>query len=315
MWEDSTFTIQLTDLIVTDADDPDYPNGFLLVILPGDESVYKRKGNSITPAPNLYGFIEVGVVVSDGSNISDEFKLAILVNPVNDPPQIEIDTTMLPYEPGRDPLPIFETLTLLDVDDDHFIMAEIAFDPSNYSPLNDQCIFPDNMPTLRSVRNTDGRLFLIGYATIGDYLDAIQRIQYNYLVTRDDYGNPAKILTGPRRVYITVFDGQLGGATAQKTITMEIEISLDIPNAFTPNGDRQNDTWHIDLVNADRIDEAIIRVYDKRGALLHEAIGFENEWDGSCNGQTLPVDTYYYTIDLNLSYMKKTYKGAVTILH
>jgi gliding motility-associated-like protein len=91
--------------------------------------------------------------------------------------------------------------------------------------------------------------------------------------------------------------------------------SLDIPNAFIPNGDQQNDTWHINLINPDRIDDALIKVYDKRGMLRYEAIGFENEWDGSSNGQTLPMDTYYYTIDLNVSYMKKTYKGSVTILH
>jgi gliding motility-associated-like protein len=56
-------------------------------------------------------------------------------------------------------------------------------------------------------------------------------------------------------------------------------------------------------------------VYDKRGSLLYQATGFENEWDGISNGQVLPVDTYYYTIDLNLPYMKQTYKGVVSILH
>ncbi|HZI24373.1 MAG TPA: gliding motility-associated C-terminal domain-containing protein, partial [Chryseolinea sp.] len=81
-----------------------------------------------------------------------------------------------------------------------------------------------------------------------------------------------------------------------------------------PNGDQQNDTWHINLLNTDEVNKAMIKVFDKRGVMIHESIGFEKEWDGSSNGQTLPVDTYYYTIDLNLSYMKKTYKGTVAIL-
>src|SRR5690606_3578355 len=148
-----------------------------------------------------------------------------------------------------------------------------------------------------------------------DYLDALRSIQYNYVVTKDSNGDPAPILAGPRTVYLSVFDSQLGRATHRRTISMEIEIGLDIPNAFTPNGDQQNDTWHINILNAANVDKATIRVYDRRGALLYEATGFENEWDGSVNGQTLPLDTYFYTIDLNLSYMKKTYKGAVTILH
>jgi gliding motility-associated-like protein len=313
--EDSTLTITLTDLIVTDADDPNYPAGFLLIVLPND-GVYTRNGNSITPVSNLNGFIDVGIIISDGTNPSEEFKLAILVEPVNDPPEFLLyDTTALAYKPGHDPLPIFETLNLRDVDDDYLILAEIGFEAVNYNPKNDQCIFPSDISPLRSVHDADGRLFLIGYATIDDYLKALRSIQYNYVLTQDDNGNPAEILAGPRKLYLTVSDRHLGNARYQRTITIEIEISLDIPNAFTPNGDQQNDTWHIDLINADRIDDALIKVYDKRGMLLYEAIGFENEWDGSSNGQMLPMDTYYYTIDLNLSYMKKTYKGSVTILH
>ena len=48
--------------------------------------------------------------------------------------------------------------------------------------------------------------------------------------------------------------------------------------------------------------------------LVYEAVGLGNPWDGTYNGERLPVDTYYYTIDLQLSFIKKIYKGAVTIL-
>jgi predicted enzyme involved in methoxymalonyl-ACP biosynthesis len=40
-------------------------------------------------------------------------------------------------------------------------------------------------------------------------------------------------------------------------------------------------------------------------------LGFE-QWDGVWNGETLPSDTYFYTIELN--YNKVRYKGTVTIL-
>ena len=64
----------------------------------------------------------------------------------------------------------------------------------------------------------------------------------------------------------------------------------------------------------DQFKETVVRVYNKRGVLVYEAIGLEKEWDGTYNGEVLPVDTYYYTIDLKLSFIKKTYKGAVMIL-
>ena len=96
---------------------------------------------------------------------------------------------------------------------------------------------------------------------------------------------------------------------------MQVEFELDIPNAFTPNGDQANDTWNIKVTNSDRVEQAVIRVYDRRGSVIYESIGFDAPWNGMSNGQLVPMDTYYYTIDLNLSYIKKTYKGAVSILH
>ena len=71
MMEDSTITITLADLIVTDADNPGYPNGFTLKVLGDSEGVYQASGTTVRPSPDLNGFIEVGVTVSDGVNTSD----------------------------------------------------------------------------------------------------------------------------------------------------------------------------------------------------------------------------------------------------
>ncbi|MDH4092750.1 MAG: gliding motility-associated C-terminal domain-containing protein, partial [Cyclobacteriaceae bacterium] len=66
--------------------------------------------------------------------------------------------------------------------------------------------------------------------------------------------------------------------------------------------------------NANQCKNAVISVYSKRGLLLFQTTGLERQWDGTYHGETLPMDTYYYTIDLKLSYVKRTYKGAITIL-
>jgi gliding motility-associated-like protein len=57
-----------------------------------------------------------------------------------------------------------------------------------------------------------------------------------------------------------------------------------------------------------------VRVFNKRGALVFEASGLDNEWDGRMNGNLLPADTYFYTIDLNGAYATSRYKGIVVIL-
>ncbi len=91
---------------------------------------------------------------------------------------------------------------------------------------------------------------------------------------------------------------------------------LDIPSAFSPNGDRANEAWLITSPNTPDgtvpYTKALIRVYNKRGLVVYEAKGFEKPWDGTYGGKELPVDTYYYTIDLQ--YNRVRYKGVVTIL-
>ncbi|MGC3948681.1 MAG: tandem-95 repeat protein [Chryseolinea sp.] len=315
MPEDSTLTISLSDLIVTDADNSNYPAGFTLAVSGSHEGSYSKNGNSITPAPDLNGFIEVGVTVSDGTNTSDEFKVAILVKPVNDPPEfVRADTTTLAYAPGHDPVSVFKTIEIKDVDDDHLVLAEVGFE-GNYSPLNDQCNLATENPSVRAVYDSAGKLFLIGYATVDEYVEALRTIEYNYQVTKDENGNLIEVLDGARTMYLTVSDGHLASTTIRRKISMDVEILLSIPSAFTPNGDSENDTWHIDLLNADQVDGARVRIYDKRGSVVYESVGLEKDWDGSINGRMLPVDTYYYTIDLNLSYTRKSYRGTVVVLY
>ena len=300
--------------MVTDTDHPNYPKGFTLVVLPG--KTYTKEGNVITPLRNLNGFIEVGVLVSDGANFSDEYKVSILVIPVNDPPEIvNFDTTALAFEPGDKPIPLFRQFRIRDVDSDQLLMAEIGFESENYTLSSDQLLTNSDSSKIRVVHDSKGTLFLIGYASIEEYQRALQAIQYNYKITQDESGNPQKIPSGPRTLYVNLFDGLTRSSVRQRQIRMEVQVALDIPNAFTPNGDNSNDTWQVRPANTDKVDNAVIRVYNRQGLLVYESRGFSKKWDGLNNGQALPVDTYYYTIDLNLPYTKKTYKGTVTLLH
>jgi len=316
MMEDSTLTITLSDLIVTDADNPGYPKGFTLRVLGDGDGGYTTSGASVTPAQDLNGFIEVRVTVSDGVNTSDEFRVSILVNPVNDAPKITLlETAALPYEPGRDPANIFDRLVLSDVDNDYLGMAEVGFRSTNYNPRNDEILYDFDTTSIRVIRDPGGTLFLIGYATIDEYQTALRSMKYNYRITQDFNGNPDEVASGSRTVYANVSDGQSISLSSERTVDIEARIALDIPSAFTPNGDNANDTWRLELTNVDEPDQTIIKVYNKRGLLLYEADGFNIDWDGTYNGELLPVDTYYYTIVVKLPYARQTYSGVVTILY
>ena len=110
-------------------------------------------------------------------------------------------------------------------------------------------------------------------------------------------------------------NGPAKSLTIERTIEIEAKIELDIPSAFTPNGDRANDTWHLELLNKNALDEVSIKVYNKNGLVMYEANAFEKEWDGTFRGERVPVDTYYYTILVKLPYVRKIIKGIVTILY
>lgn len=71
-----------------------------------------------------------------------------------------------------------------------------------------------------------------------------------------------------------------------------------VPNAFTPNNDNDNDTWRIDILV--KYPEASVSIYNRWGQLVYKADkNYPSQgWDGNSNGQPLPMDTYFYVIDL-----------------
>lgn len=69
--------------------------------------------------------------------------------------------------------------------------------------------------------------------------------------------------------------------------------SIYVPNAFSPNGDGLNDWFspvgrHLSIEN--------VKIYDRWGAIVHFAENESFQWDGSKNGETLPLGVYYYLI-------------------
>ena len=95
------------------------------------------------------------------------------------------------------------------------------------------------------------------------------------------------------------------GCTGSDTIVLIVcdfyQYFTDIPNTLTPSHiDGKNDVWQID--NIDLFPDAVVDIYDRWGRLIYHAEGLDplNVWDGrSMSGKELPMDSYYYVIDLN----------------
>ena len=86
-----------------------------------------------------------------------------------------------------------------------------------------------------------------------------------------------------------------------------------IPNTITPNDDNVHDTWKIN--NISLFPQASIQIYDRWGRVIFEQNGgYENDWNGKdSSGKDLPVDTYFYIIDLKEKGTSPI-SGSVTII-
>jgi len=77
------------------------------------------------------------------------------------------------------------------------------------------------------------------------------------------------------------------------------DMFADIPNTITPNGDNVNDTWYFD--EALLFSDIEIEIFDRWGKLVWRSEkGYPEPWDGrSLSGREMPMDSYYYVIELN----------------
>ncbi|MGN6569727.1 MAG: PKD domain-containing protein, partial [Flavipsychrobacter sp.] len=107
--------------------------------------------------------------------------------------------------------------------------------------------------------------------------------------------------------------------TADVTVNVKCDKSqVFIPNAFTPNGDGQNDVFFPRGVSISHIKS--FRVYDRWGAIVFEKtnININDEssgWDGTYGGTAQPPAVYVYLIDaICESGQEMVLKGDVTII-
>jgi gliding motility-associated-like protein len=94
------------------------------------------------------------------------------------------------------------------------------------------------------------------------------------------------------------------------TVHVFVYPDIYIPNAFTPNGDGRNDTWHIPALKAIPVFE--ISVFNRWGQLIYHTKNNNISWNGQFNGINQPSGGYTYM--LNIGNGKRILKGVVMLL-
>lgn len=100
------------------------------------------------------------------------------------------------------------------------------------------------------------------------------------------------------------------GCVGTGTVNVQVIGDVEVPNAFTPNGDGVNDLW--DIPGLVLYPNCVVSVFNRYGTRVYYSAGYPKPWDGTYNNVALPTGTYYYIIDLKIN--KPKIAGAVTII-
>ncbi|MHB8402556.1 MAG: gliding motility-associated C-terminal domain-containing protein, partial [Bacteroidia bacterium] len=133
----------------------------------------------------------------------------------------------------------------------------------------------------------------------------------NTALSDSTVGNPiaSPIVTTTFTVIVT----NTLGCKATDTMVVIVFPPFTITTGFTPNNDGKNDTWVIDQL--DMFPNVEVEIYNRWGEqLFYAPKGTYKPWNGTYQGQPVPVGTYYYIIRLNDKDYPDHYAGPLTIL-
>ena len=80
------------------------------------------------------------------------------------------------------------------------------------------------------------------------------------------------------------------------TVYIEPKSSLDVPTAFTPNGDGVNDLINVDGWGLKKLN--YFRVFNRWGELIYETTDLKSGWDGIYKGVPQNMETYVYQAEV-----------------
>lgn len=127
----------------------------------------------------------------------------------------------------------------------------------------------------------------------------------------DDDAQTTSTATGlsSSQEYTVIVTDDIGCTLTTSVFVEPTEGCFFIATAITPNGDGSNDTWL--LGGLEYYPDCEVNVFNRWGQLVYSSNGYDSQWDGTYQGQLLPVADYYFTIDYAPD--KDVIMGTVTI--
>ncbi len=178
----------------------------------------------------------------------------------------------------------------------------------------------DIEPTLGQITASDTSIYFNSGENSQLNIDDIDGYIYQWMPEAglDDPTIPNPVATPSETTTYIVLVTDQGGCQASREITIEVlnpdcdEPNLFLPNAFTPNGDGENDAIYF---RSNIVAEMELAIYNRWGQRIFYSEDQNVGWDGTFNGEKLTPDVYGFYLHAKC-YNGQDYfkKGNITLL-
>lgn len=201
-----------------------------------------------------------------------------------------------------------------NVDATSVIHAEVT-NAHDCSTINSVVVYMGELPNLNRVPIYDTSIFIgqsIQFAVSADKEGVVYSWEPNYNISCTNCSNPVVSPVENTNYYLTASD-----SCSSETLIFPVEVIVDFylefPDAFTPNGDGENDFFNYEY---DELKEIEFKIYNRWGSLVYSSTTLgEQGWDGTYKGEIQNIDSYtYYVRAISEHGFEFERKGVFTLL-
>lgn len=255
--------------------------------IPYSQTVYARVEND----NDCYGIAEIELIVNELPDIDSEDLQYYCLNSF--PERITLDSGIMDSTNYAFLWSTGEITESIQVNETGSFTVEILNIATGCMKTRTIVVEPSNIATIESIEvndASDNNIVTVKTNGEGTYEYALfdEFGSYTPYQTNNVFSN---VLGGVYTVHVRDIKNGCGITTLNVFV-------IGFPKVFTPNGDGLNDTWNIKGVTPFFQANSKILIFDRYGKFIKELSPLGDGWDGTFNGQDLPVSDYWFEITL-----------------
>jgi gliding motility-associated-like protein len=227
-----------------------------------------------------------------------------------DPANPDWNVLWYPPEGLNDPTSLTPLLT---IDSTRYYTALIT-DENGCQSLRDITIRVEQLPLISRIPLQDTSIFIgesIELSIESDNPAALYSWGPDYRISCMTCNQPI-VTPEDNVVYNVTVSDECFTITEQFPVEVIIDFYIETPDAFSPNGDNNNDIFMPETKNIREIKE--FKIFNRWGNLVFETTRLDEGWDGTVNGKIQHMDTYAFYIRAVSSHGYETEKRGNFIL-